>query len=86
MTQTNATQAEPRPVTEPTLATGVQGRAQLVERVTLAGGILGLLTVVLYAVLYFQTDAWQVLASAGFVLLGVLCLIPAWYLARRRNF
>jgi GAF domain-containing protein/HAMP domain-containing protein len=55
----------------------------LIKRLLTAGAILGGLTVVLYLVLYFTSGAWQLLPDAGLLALGVLCLAPAWQLAKR---
>ena len=45
-------------------ATGVQGRAGVIERVTLVAGLLALLTVGIYVYVYLQTQAWEILARA----------------------
>jgi GAF domain-containing protein/HAMP domain-containing protein len=66
--------------------TGVRGRGTLIERITLIGSLLGVLSIGLYIYLYFQTDAWQILAGAGFVALAIVCLVPARRLARREKY
>ncbi len=58
-------------------------RAAFTERIIRAGAVLATLTVGFYVLLYFQTRSWQILANAASLVLGMLCLIPAYRLVRR---
>ncbi len=58
-------------------------RAVYVQRMILIGAVLAVVAIVSYVSLYLQTGAWQVLVDVASLLLGVICLIPAFVQARR---
>ncbi len=46
---------------------------------------MGLATMGLYLVLYYSTGIWQIGVSAGALAVTLVCLVPAWLLARRQR-
>jgi GAF domain-containing protein/HAMP domain-containing protein len=62
-----------------------QRRARLLDRILLAGLIIAAITAASYIVLYFQTQAWQILAVAAGVAAGAACLLPARRRLRRND-
>jgi nitrate/nitrite-specific signal transduction histidine kinase len=63
-----------------------QGRAALTTRIISFGTALAAVAIVLYALVYLQTRAWQVLGAAAGVTLALLCLMQARRLVPRAEF
>jgi hypothetical protein len=63
-----------------------QGRAALTARIMSFGTAFAAVGIVLYALVYLQTRAWQMLGVAPGVALAVLCLIRARRLVPRAEF
>jgi MFS family permease len=58
-------------------STDAQRRIRTLDRILHVGLIIAALTVASYILLYFQTQAWQILAVAAGVAAGAACLLPA---------
>ncbi len=63
-----------------------QGRAALTTRIISFGTAFAAVAIALYALVYLQTRAWQVLGATAGVTLALLCLIQARRLVPRAEF
>jgi GAF domain-containing protein/HAMP domain-containing protein len=62
-----------------------QRRSRLTERLIIAAAVIAVATMGLYLALYWSTGVWQTGVRAGVLALGMVCLIPAWVMARRQE-
>jgi GAF domain-containing protein/HAMP domain-containing protein len=65
--------------------TGKERRAVAIERMILIAAVLAIVFIGFYVLLYFQTGVWQILVNVAGLGLGIACLVPAHWLARREK-
>jgi GAF domain-containing protein/HAMP domain-containing protein len=64
---------------------GKERRAVVIERMILIAAVLAIVFIGFYVLLYFQTGVWQILVNVAGLGLGIACLVPAYWLARREK-
>jgi GAF domain-containing protein len=60
-------------------------RAAALKRMILIGAVLAVIFIGSYVVLYMREGAWQILLDIAGLVVGIICLLPAYRLAARKR-